>query len=97
MHYEWACGGNGGFLEADGPSAMAAIDWGDLTTVQPTEVLESRFPLHIEWTQLGLDSGGPGERRGGLGMRRALRLTRNGRLFAAVGRRHHAALWGSWR
>ena len=76
VHYEWACGGNGGFLEADGPSAMAAIDWGDLTTVQPTEVLESRFPLHIEWTQLGLDSGGPGERRGGLGMRRALRLTR---------------------
>ena len=76
VHYEWACGGNGGFLEADGPSAMAAIDWGDLTTVQPTEVLENRFPLHIEWTQLGIDSGGPGRRRGGLGMRRAIRLTR---------------------
>lgn len=76
VHYEWACGGNGGFFEADGPSAMAAIDWGDLTTVQPTEVLENRFPLHIEWTQLGLDSGGPGRRRGGLGMRRAIRLTR---------------------
>ena len=76
VHYEWACGGNGGFMEADGPSAMAAIDWGDLTTVQPTEVLENRFPLHIEWTQLGLDSGGPGRHRGGLGMRRALRLTR---------------------
>ncbi|MEC7537946.1 MAG: hydantoinase B/oxoprolinase family protein, partial [Pseudomonadota bacterium] len=54
VHYEWSCGGNGGFKESDGPSAMAAIDWGDLTTVQPTEVLESRFPLHIEWTQLGL-------------------------------------------
>lgn len=76
VHYEWACGGNGGFFESDGPSAMAAIDWGDLTTVQPTEVLENRFPLHIEWTQLGLDSGGPGQHRGGLGMRRALRLTR---------------------
>tara|TARA_B110000467_G_scaffold98001_1_gene88637 strand:- start:117 stop:989 length:873 start_codon:yes stop_codon:yes gene_type:complete len=63
-------------MEADGPSAMAAIDWGDLTTVQPTEVLENRFPLHIEWAQLGLDSGGPGRHRGGLGMRRALRLTR---------------------
>ncbi len=76
VHYEWSSGGNGGFEEADGPSAMAAIDWGDLSTVQPTEVLESRFPLLVEWSRLGLDSGGPGRRRGGLGMRRSLRLTR---------------------
>ena len=76
VHYEWASGGNGGFLEADGPSAMAAIDWGDLSTVQPTEVLEARFPLHIEWTKQAMDSGGPGRKRGGLGLRRALRLTR---------------------
>ncbi len=76
VHYEWASGGNGGFLEADGPSSMAAIDWGDLSTVQPTEVLEARFPLHIEWTKQAMDSGGAGRRRGGLGTRRALRLTR---------------------
>ena len=76
MHYEWACGGNGGFLEADGPSAMAAIDWGDLTTAQSTEVLETQYPLHVEFSQLGTDSGGAGRHRGGLGMRRALRLTR---------------------
>lgn len=76
VHYEWACGGNGGFLEADGPSAMAAIDWGDLTTAQSTEVLESQFPLHVEFSELGVDSGGPGKHRGGLGMRRALKLTR---------------------
>ncbi|MBT5267304.1 MAG: hydantoinase B/oxoprolinase family protein [Rhodospirillaceae bacterium] len=76
VHYEWSSGGNGGFLEADGPSAMAAIDWGDLSTAQPTEVLESRFPLHIEWSRQGTDSGGPGRNRGGLGMRRALKLTR---------------------
>ncbi len=76
VHYEWSSGGNGGFAEADGPSAMAAIDWGDLSTVQPTEVLEVRYPLHVEWSRLGLDSGGPGTRRGGLGMRRSLRLTR---------------------
>ncbi|MEM7250492.1 MAG: hydantoinase B/oxoprolinase family protein [Pseudomonadota bacterium] len=76
VHYEWASGGNGGFLEADGPSAMAAIDWGDLSTAQSSEVLETRFPLHIEWTRLATDSGGAGRTRGGLGMRRALRLTR---------------------
>ncbi|MCH9672486.1 MAG: hydantoinase B/oxoprolinase family protein [Gammaproteobacteria bacterium] len=76
VHYEWASGGNGGFLEADGPSAMAAIDWGDLSTAQSSEVLETRFPLHVDWTRLATDSGGAGRTRGGLGMRRALRLTR---------------------
>jgi hypothetical protein len=53
---------------------LAAIDWGDLSTAQPTEVLESRYPLLIEWSRLGADSGGDGRRRGGLGMRRGLRL-----------------------
>jgi N-methylhydantoinase B len=74
VHYEWAAGGNGAFAEADGTSAMATIDWGDLTTVQPTEMLETRFPLVIEWSRLGIGSGGDGRHRGGLGMRRALRL-----------------------
>ena len=84
VHYEWSCGGNGGFLEDDGPSAMAAIDWGDLSTAQSTEVLESRFPLLIEWSRLGIDSGGPGRHRGGLGMRRALRLTRGTALYSLL-------------
>ena len=75
VHYEWASGGNGAFAEDDGPSAMASIDWGDLNTVQPTEVLESRFPLRIESSALASDSGGDGRQRGGLAMRRALRLT----------------------
>ncbi|HEV8586548.1 MAG TPA: hydantoinase B/oxoprolinase family protein [Methylomirabilota bacterium] len=74
VHYEWASGGNGAFAEADGPSAMASIDWGDLNTVQPTEVLETRFPLLLEWSSLARDSGGVGRRRGGLSMRRGLRL-----------------------
>ena len=74
VHYEWSCGGNGAFAEGDGASAMAAIDWGDLSTAQPTEVLESRYPLLIEWARLGTNSGGDGRRRGGLGMRRGIRL-----------------------
>jgi N-methylhydantoinase B len=75
VHYEWSSGGNGAFAEHDGTSAMASIDWGDLTTVQPSEVLETRFPLLVEWSRLGIGSGGDGRRRGGLGMRRAVRLT----------------------
>src|SRR6202043_671083 len=45
VHYEWSAGGNGAFKEDNGPSAMASIDWGDLVTVQSSEVLETRMPL----------------------------------------------------
>ncbi|MGI9480203.1 MAG: hydantoinase B/oxoprolinase family protein [Hyphomicrobiaceae bacterium] len=75
VHYEWSGGGNGGFAEADGPSAMAPFDWGDLVTVQPSEVIESRFPLLVEYSELDTDSGGAGRSRGGLAMRRRIRLT----------------------
>jgi N-methylhydantoinase B len=75
VHYEWSAGGSGGFRESDGPSAMATIDWGDLTTVQPSEVIESRLPLVIEYSQLAADSGGAGASRGGLAMRRSVRVT----------------------
>ena len=84
MHYEWSAGGNGGFEGADGPSVMAAIDWGDLSTAQPSEVLESRFPLHIEWTRQGIDSGGAGYNRGGLGMRRSIMLTRGNASYSLL-------------
>jgi len=76
VHYEWSSGGNGAFLEADGPSSMAAIDWGDLCTVQSAEVMETRYPLHVCWTRQAMNSGGAGHTRGGLGTRRALQLTR---------------------
>jgi N-methylhydantoinase B len=84
VHYEWSSGGNGGFLEDDGPSAMAAIDWGDLSTVQSTEVMESRFPLIVDWSRQAMDSGGAGRTRGGLGMRRALRLTRGSARYSLL-------------
>jgi N-methylhydantoinase B len=38
------------------------------------EVLESRLPMTILFSRLGVDSGGGGRHRGGLGMRRAIRL-----------------------
>jgi N-methylhydantoinase B len=84
VHYEWSSGGNGAFLEDDGPSSMAAIDWGDLSTVQSTEVLEAHFPLRIEWCKQASDSGGPGRTRGGLGTRRALRLIRGNAKYSLL-------------
>lgn len=67
MHYEWSSGEDGAFAENGSANAMGAIDWGDLTTVQPNEVLESRFPLVVKWSRLGVDTGGDGRHRGGLG------------------------------
>ena len=74
VHYEWSSGGNGAFLESDGPSAMAPIDWGDLVTVQSTEVIESRLPLMVTSSRLATDSGGAGLTRGGLAMIRKLKV-----------------------
>src|SRR5581483_775188 len=74
VHYEWSAGGNGAFAEDDGPSAMATIDWGDLVTVQSSEVMETRMPLLVESSRLAVDSGGAGTTRGGLSMQRALRV-----------------------
>jgi N-methylhydantoinase B len=74
LHYEWSAGGNGAFAEDDGPSAMATIDWGDIFTVQSSEVMELRTPILVESSRLAMDSGGAGCTRGGLGMQRVLRL-----------------------
>jgi N-methylhydantoinase B len=74
VHYEWSAGGNGAFAEDDGPSAMATIDWGDLVTVQSSEVMETRMPLLVESSRLAVDSGGAGTTRGGLSMQRQLRV-----------------------
>jgi N-methylhydantoinase B len=84
VHYEWSSGGNGAFAEADGPSAMATIDWGDLTTVQPSEVLETRMPLLIDFSRLAPDSGGPGASRGGLSMQRGLRVRAAGATYSLL-------------
>jgi N-methylhydantoinase B len=84
VHYEWSAGGNGGFAEHDGPSAMAPIDWGDLVTVQSTEVIETRMPLLVESSRLAVDSGGAGRSRGGLAMSRALRVLAPGTRYSLL-------------
>jgi N-methylhydantoinase B len=74
VYYEAPAGGNGGFLEGDGPSAWGNIDFGNVRTIQSAEALESGMPLHVERSELRCDSGGEGTMRGGLGLRRELRL-----------------------
>ncbi|MCZ6843616.1 MAG: hydantoinase B/oxoprolinase family protein [SAR324 cluster bacterium] len=74
VYYEGPAGGNGGFLEADGPSAYVNVDFGNLKSIQSAESIENEMPLLVERSELRADSGGEGMRRGGLGMRREVRL-----------------------
>lgn len=74
LYYDYPAGGNGGFAESDGPSAMNPVDLGDISTIQSVERLETEVPVLVEACEYRVDSGGPGQRRGGLGAVRATRL-----------------------
>src|SRR5437867_6657912 len=74
VYYEAPAGGNGGFREDDGSSAYGNIDFGNIRTIQTAEALESGMPWRVARCELRPDSGGGGRMRGGLGMRRELRL-----------------------
>ena len=74
VYYEWPKGGNGGYLEADGQNAIAAMDEGDTRCIHSAEALESEFPVLVECSALRTDSGGAGRWRGGLGVKRQVRL-----------------------
>jgi len=83
VYYEAPAGGNGGFREDDGSSAWGNIDFGNVRTIQTAEALESGMPLLVERSELRRDSAGEGQTRGGLGMRREVRLlTGEGRYSA---------------
>ena len=74
VYYEAPAGGNGGFLEHDGPNAMVNVDFGNLPSIQTAESIENEMPILVERCELRADSGGEGATRGGLGMRREVRL-----------------------
>ena len=71
---EVPAGGNGGFLEADGSNAFVNVDHGNIRSIETAENLEMTSPFVVESCELRCDSGGAGRSRGGLGMRRELRL-----------------------
>jgi N-methylhydantoinase B len=70
--YETQAGGGGGRAGADGTDAVHVHMSNTRNT--PVEVLETRYPVRVERYALRPDSGGAGEHRGGLGLRRDLTL-----------------------
>jgi len=74
IFYEYPAGGTGGFEGGDGSNTVRAWTESDMTTLQPIEAVEQRYPVRVEATALRADSGGPGRWRGGLGLTRAVRI-----------------------
>lgn len=74
IFYEYPAGGTGAFQEGDGNNTVRSFTEGDFGSIQPVESIENHFPLLVEKCELREDSGGDGKRRGGLGLRREIRV-----------------------
>ena len=86
----WADGsphpiGQGASVRGDGANALMHIGQ-SATRIAPTEVWESRNPWVIERIELGQDSGGAGEHRGGTGLDIDIRLLEDAEVTAVIDR-----------
>ena len=70
--YETEAGGAGGHAAGDGDDAVHVHMSNTLNT--PAEVVETAYPLRVERYALRPDTGGAGRHRGGLGLRRDVRV-----------------------
>lgn len=74
IFYEYPAGGTGAWEGGDGNNAVRTFTESDITTIQPVEAVEQKYPLRVERLALRQDSGGDGRWRGGLGLRREVRV-----------------------
>lgn len=90
VDYENCAGGGGGSGDGDG----ADVTHLHMTNTSnlPIEVMEREFPLRVERYEMITDSGGAGRRRGGLGVRREIRILGTGvKLATRCARQRFAA------
>jgi len=85
-------GGSGGRAFKDGKDGVQVHITN--TSNLPVEALESEYPLFIDRYELIPDSGGVGKFRGGLGLRRDIRILDHSSKFSAQGERFVLAPWG---
>jgi N-methylhydantoinase B len=76
MFIEPVHGGNGASAHADGPTLSRFAD-GDASNTA-SEVIELRYPLRCERFELRPEAAGPGQFRGGAGVRRDYRVLESG-------------------
>jgi N-methylhydantoinase B len=85
-------GGWGAKHNSDGMNATICLNDGD-THNSPVEASEVKSPIVNEEFSLVNDSGGAGKRRGGLGLRRAIRMLTNASFTTRI-ERTRCAPWG---
>jgi N-methylhydantoinase B len=90
--YETLGGGFGGRNGSDGMDGVHVHMSNTLNT--PVEVLETAYPLRVEQYALRENSGGPGEFRGGLGLRRDIRVRDHDATFSLLADRRRRAPFG---
>jgi N-methylhydantoinase B len=73
--FEFASGGWPACKDNDGNLNTYQWDMGDLPTIWPFERMEQIRPLKAQYNDMYVDSGGPGYRRGGLGIKRMWEVT----------------------
>ncbi len=74
VFYEYPAAGTGAFEGGDGNNAVRAFTESDITTIQPVEAIEQKYPLRVERCALRVGSGGDGRWRGGVGLIREVRV-----------------------
>ena len=85
----------GGFGGRDGKDGMDGVHVHMSNTMNtPVEVLETAYPLRVERYELRPDSGGAGQFRGGLGLRRDLRVRDHTATFSLLADRQRHAPYG---
>ncbi len=90
-YYETLAGGMGAADDGNGRSARHSHMTNTLNT--PVEVLELNYPLRIEQYAIRRDSGGPGQFRGGDGVKRQYRFLEDAEVSLLTERRSHSP-WG---
>lgn len=85
---EFPAGGTGAWIGADGNNTVRNFAEGDLSSIQPVEAIENAYPLRVERSILRQNSGGAGRRRGGLGLRRDVRLLQGEALLSVLSDRN---------
>ncbi len=92
VYMETYGGGSGGRAHKDGKDGVQVHITN--TSNLPVEALESEYPLQIERYTFIPDSGGVGKFRGGMGLRRDIRILDHTSKFSAQGERFVLAPWG---
>ncbi|WP_423999482.1 hydantoinase B/oxoprolinase family protein [Haloarcula salina] len=90
--YETQGGGFGGRAGRDGMDGVHVHMSNTMNT--PAEVLETAYPLRVTRYELRQDSGGAGEFRGGLGLRRDIQVRDHTATFSLLADRHDHRPYG---